>query len=229
MNRLTERLHVKPECALTFLDPSKISHSHWNRVHEWAQNSPEFDHLKDAIQCIGGNVQPIKVRPNFGGILGHDTDAPDEACFEIVFGHSRLRACAELGLPVFAMVERLSDWEAVEQFAAEFRAHPSWRPWRLGHFLDRVIGTGLVPSIRKAGQALSMDLTDISLPLELVRLPVPIQRAYAEVPLQPNQGRKLLKAYQLDPESLSRNAIEKDFSTLRTAQAVFSALTERQA
>ena len=229
MIQTTERLFVSPDCALTFLDPSKVRHSYWNRVIECGPHQPEFERLKSAIELVGGNVQPIKVRPNIGTFIGASADdAQEDDGFEIVFGHSRLRACFELGLPVFAMVERVSDWEAIQQFAAEFRSYPAWRPWRLGSFLDRVISTGLLKSIRKAGEILAMDLTEIKLLIDLVSLPASIQGKYNGVILQPAQARKLLKAFQDDPKTMRRNAIEKDFSMCRTAQAVMSVLTEQR-
>jgi ParB family chromosome partitioning protein len=223
----SSQLPVKHDCALALIDPSSIRRPRWTGFDDWVMRGPEFDRLKSSIECLGGNLQPIKLRSNIGALLPFDTGAePDGKEYEIVFGYSRLQACTELGLPVFAMVEPLSELEVVQQFASEFCAHPNWRPWRLGQVLKRTIDEGLFPSARKAAQALSMDLSEFALLIDLAALPLPVRVAFDDVGMQPSQGRKLTKAYQRDPESVSRNAREQDFDVCRTASAVLSRLTE---
>ena len=229
MIRLQDNVHAMHNCSLTMLDPERVKPSPWT-VDDWPLPQLEFDRLKLAIESFGGNVQPIRVRSNASALLPFETDAePDDGRFEIVFGYARVRACAELGLPVFAMVECLSERDAVLQFAAEFRSHSNWRPWRLGLLLDRTIERGLVPTMRKAAEAFSMDLSEFSLLRELARLPSSVRRAHDSVTLQPAQARKLIKAFQHNEQAMTRKAAEGNFEFCRTAPAVLATLTEQRA
>ena len=193
--------------SLSYLDPAHIVHSRWNTVDDTALRGRDFDLLKPAIERFGGNVQPIKVRSTAGSILPFSTGCETEhEEFELVFGHSRLLACRELGLPVLALVERLTEHELVQQFAAEFRWHPCWRPWRLGQLIRRTIDDGLFPSLRRTGEALAMDMSEVALLHDLATLPEPIRRAFDNVHFTPKHAKKLITVFQQDPGGTIRNA-----------------------
>ena len=82
------------------IDPALITASEYANRHEDSFASAEFNDLKAEIAAAGGNVQPIKVRPVPGS---------DPQRFEVIFGHRRHRACRELGIPVLAVVESITD------------------------------------------------------------------------------------------------------------------------
>ncbi|ARO26616.1 plasmid partitioning protein RepB 2 (plasmid) [Rhizobium sp. TAL182] len=63
---------------------------------------PEFERLKQSIQESGQQV-PILVRP----------DPVKAGHYQAAYGHRRLRAAAEIGLPVKAIVRKLTDEELI--------------------------------------------------------------------------------------------------------------------
>ena len=192
-----------------------------------ALRGPEFDRLKLAIESIGCNVQPIKVRSNAGPILPFNTRPETERQeFEVVFGYSRLLACMELGLPVIALAERLTELELAQQFASEFRSHSVWRPWRLGQFLRCTINGGLFASHRKAADALSMEVGEVSMVCSLAALPDVIRRLFGSMHLTPLQAKKLIGAYQCDPDGVTRNAGLFKPAKGETASSVLARLME---
>lgn len=207
------------------LDPARIVHSRWNTTDEADLRGRDFDRLRSAIERFGGNVQPIKVRPTAGPILpfatGNETEHDE---YELVFGHSRLLACREMGLPVLAMVERLTDHELVQQFAAEYRWHPCWRPWRLGELIERTINDGLFPSLRRTAETLAMDLSEVALLRDLAALPQPLRRAFNRVPFTPAYAKQLIAAFQQDPDAVLRNAAKGEFRQCSTARLVLDEL-----
>ena len=103
--------------------------------------SARFMRLKESIGHHGGNIVPIKVRP----------DAGEAGKYEVVFGHARLRACLEMGVPVLAVVEDLSEVQIVTQFLLHQSFKTKWQPWRLGAAINRSLSSGLFPSVRRAG------------------------------------------------------------------------------
>lgn len=83
------------------LDPQSVDPSFVDdRIDRTAD--PDFRRLVDSINHSGQHV-PILVRPH--------PKAPDR--YQVAYGHRRLSACAELGLPVKALVRSLSDAELV--------------------------------------------------------------------------------------------------------------------
>jgi len=81
------------------IDPRQIAVSKWANRDESHFKTESFSKLKDEIASAGGNVQPIKVRH----VARPEAGAPK---LEIVYGHRRHRACLELGIPVFALVQK---------------------------------------------------------------------------------------------------------------------------
>ena len=186
----------------------------------------QFTRLKQLIADSCGNVQPIKVRPR------GDVGSVDEAGtgrlpeLEIVFGYSRLFACQRLGLPVLAIIEELDEREAIKQFVFEYRAHAEWRPWRLGDCLKRAIGGGHYSSLRQAAGETAMDLSEAALVVALANLPISLRRAFVDVQLARGQAKKLVDAYQRDPETVVRNACQAHGRRFSTPTKALTALTE---
>ena len=95
--------------SLTLLNPSSIKASTWCQPDECEFVDGRFAHFKRLIGDFGGNLQPVKVRRTPHETMFSDWNPDHEPDgYELVFGYSRLRACLELGLPVLALVERLS-------------------------------------------------------------------------------------------------------------------------
>lgn len=95
---------------VSHLDPRSIRPFAWANRHQGSFASVEFAKIKADIALRAGNIQAIKVRPIPPERARPDDQGADPGVrFEIVFGHRRHRACLELGIPVAAMIETMSD------------------------------------------------------------------------------------------------------------------------
>lgn len=83
------------------LDPSAVATS-FIRDRIPIEQDPEFETLKQSIKESGQQV-PILVRP----------DPAKSGHYQAAYGHRRLRAAAEIGVPVKAIVRKLSDEELI--------------------------------------------------------------------------------------------------------------------
>lgn len=177
------------------LDPVVIVPSPWTDFdHSGHYLSPEFLRLKNSIEHTG-NVSPIKVRPV------HDGDGDRRGRFEIVLGYARHRACLELGLPVAAAVEEMSDFELVQQFVAH-QSFKKWKPWRMSFVVARSIDRGLFPSLRRTAESLGMTVSECDRLLELHRLPDAVKRRLSKVALTPASARRPVNQWQSDPDGI---------------------------
>lgn len=150
----------KPEVNLV---PTDIRPSSWANRHEDSFKSVEFEALKAEIKSAGGNVQPIKVRPI--------REAKDGFKYEVVFGHRRHRACLELGLAVWAIVEDMDDRHLFIEMDRENRQRADLRPYEQGLMYVRALDQGLFASIRKLAEDVGADPTNVSRAVALARLP----------------------------------------------------------
>jgi ParB family chromosome partitioning protein len=174
------------------LDPQRVVPSRWANRHSTAFESSDFVALREEIRQAGGNVQPIKVRPVSG--------RPD-ADFEIVFGHRRHRACLDLGLPVNAMVESVSDTELFAAMDRENRQRKDLSPWEQGLMYRKALDDGLYPSLRRLADAVGADAGNVSKAVTLARLPDAVVEAFpTPLSIQYNWGPALSAAVQKDPE-----------------------------
>ena len=167
------------------LDPLLVAASQWTDF-DINYSAPDLMRLKVSIEHTGGNVSPIKVRPVHDGR------------FEIVLGHARHRACLELGLPVAAVVEDMSDLQLVQQFITH-QQFKKWSPWRTGAVVNRAIDHGLFPSLRKAAEQLGMEVTDCWSLIALCRLPVGVKRRLMSITLTPAAAKRLVRQWERDP------------------------------
>lgn len=170
------------------LDPLVVDQSPWAGF-DINYSASDLMRLKVSIEHTGGNVSPIKIRP------AHD------GRFEIVLGFARHRACLELGLPVAAVVEEMSDFELVRQFVAH-QSFKKWSPWRIGSAVGRGIDRCLFPSLRRAAESLSLTVTECDLLLKLDRLPAHVKGRLSKVALTPASARRLVKQWQSDPDGV---------------------------
>lgn len=211
---------------VALLDPKSIESSTWVRPDPLDFLSPRFVRLKDSIAEFGGNLQPVKVRRYPDPLAIYNTEVANvPEGYELVFGHSRVRACLELGLPVLAMIERVSDVEAIRQFIVEYRSSERWRPWLLARTLVEVLDSGYFPTIRRASQELGLDVSEAALLQQIGRIPEEIRLAFGNVDITPRQAKKLVAALSADAERLTANARRHGFRDCATASAVMARLS----
>ena len=154
------------------IDARDIVASRWANRHRDSFKTPEFEALKAEIQDAGGNVQPIKVRPRNEVQAG-------EPHYEVVFGHRRHQACLELGLPVLAVVEPLSDEALFTQMERENRLRAGLSAYEQGAMYLRALNEGLFPSRRKLAEAIGRSVSDVVRAMQIAELPGEVITAFA--------------------------------------------------
>lgn len=181
------------------IDADKISVSKWANRDSRSYEREEFRALKDEIAQAGGNVQPIKVRPLKG----------EDERYEVVFGHRRHRACLELGLPVLAVVDEVSDQDLFKEMDRENRARADLAPWEQGVMYRRALSEQLFSSQDQLARELGVDPGNLSKALRLANLPESIVRAFpSPLDLQYRWAKALNDALQADPEGVVARAEE---------------------
>ena len=209
--------------ATRLLDPKTIQRSEYANRHESSFRNESFETLKQEIKEAGGNVQPIKVRalanPGVGG--------PQ---FEIVFGHRRHEACAQLGLPVLAFVDNLGDQALFEEMERENRERADLSAWEQGVMYARALDRGLYPSLRQLASAIGVDPTNLSKALVLARLPESIVQAFASpLDLQFRWSTAFKVALESDAVGIEGRAASIAANRNgRTPKEIFLALTAHQ-
>jgi ParB family transcriptional regulator, chromosome partitioning protein len=226
---LKERVKaLEGESPLKKLDPSTVKPSRWANRHESAFHTPEFEALKAELAASGGNVQPIKVRP--APVLNGSTPAT-EPRYELIFGHRRHRACADLGIPVLATVEEASDLSLFEQMERENRGRKNLSAWEQGTMYRRALDDGLYSSLRRLSEGLGVDVSLVSKSVSLARLPDAVVAAFqSPLDIQFRWAAALAEAMQKDPDgTLARaRSIAQDRGSL-TAAAIMSKLVGNSA
>lgn len=181
------------------LDAEKISPSKWANRDVRSYDLAGFKTLKDEIEQAGGNVQPIKVRPVKG--------AADQ--YEVVFGHRRHRACLELGLPVLALIEDVSDQDLFKAMERENRTRADLSPWEQGVMYRRALNEQLFQSQEQLAKEIGVDAGNLSKALRLADLPETVVEAFASpLDLQYRWAKTLNDALQGDPEGVLERAKE---------------------
>lgn len=190
-------VELEGSAPLRKLDPNLIRPSKWANRHESSFSSAEFQALKDEIAAAGGNVQPIKVRPL------------NKSEFEIVYGHRRHRACLDLGLPVLATIEQVSDLSLFEEMERENRGRKNLSAWEQGVMYRRALDEGLYSSMRRLSEGLNLDLSVVSRSVALARLPEVIINAFSSpLDIQFKWAAPLTDAIQKDPDGTLQRARE---------------------
>ena len=204
-----------------FLDPKHIKPSRFANRHELSFTGAEFDGLKADIQAAGRNVQPIKVRRVGQGSAGSSDD------FEIAFGHRRHRACLELGLPVAAIVEELTDTQLFGEMERENRERQDLSPWEQGTMYKRAIDDGLFPSLRKLASSIGAQAGNVSTAIQLASLPTEVVAAFpSPLNLQFRWGTALKAAINKNSEDVLAQA--RDLAAMNpklSAKEVLARLT----
>jgi ParB family chromosome partitioning protein len=198
------------------LDPARIRRSRWANRHEHSFSDSDFELLRQEIANAGGNVQPIKVR--------RVNDAPYE--FEIIFGHRRHQACLELGLPVLALVDNVSDVDLFVEMDRENRSRKDLAPWEQGLMYRRALNQGLFPSNRKLAETVGVDLSAVGKALALADLPLAVIEAFpSPLELQYRWAKPLADALAADPEGVfARLSQFKESNVKRSAKDVLDCI-----
>ena len=135
-----------------------------------SQDDEDYRILRDSI-AQGGQGSPILVRPH--------PSAPGR--FQVAFGHRRLRAAADLGLPVRAVVRDLSDRDLVLAQGQENSARANLSFIERARFAHRLEEGGYDREIIM--QALSTDKTTVSRLITVVqRIPAGVIDAIGPAP-----------------------------------------------
>lgn len=217
---------LEEEAPLRKLDPSSIRPSRWANRHEASFLTADFQELKAEIAAAGGNVQPIKVRPV--SVLNGSTPTAVPT-FELIFGHRRHRACAELGIPVLAAIEEASDVSLFEQMERENRGRKNLSAWEQGTMYRKALDNGLYSSLRRLAEGLGVDVSLVSKSVSLARLPEAVVAAFpSPIDIQFRWAAPLTEAMQKDPDgTLSRaRAIAETRGNLGAA-TILSRLLEK--
>ena len=181
------------------LDAQNIVPSKWANRDVRSYDLTGFKALKDEIAEAGGNIQPIKVRP-IKGQVDH---------YEVVFGHRRHRACQELGLPVLALVEEVSDQELFKEMDRENRTRADLSPWEQGVMYRRALNEQLFASQDQLAKEVGVDPGNLSKALRLADLPEAVVQAFpSPLDLQYRWAKTLNDALQSDPEGVLARAKE---------------------
>ncbi len=181
------------------LDTASIHPSRWANRHPAAFATPQFERLKADIESAGGNVQPILVREV----------ADRQGQYEIVFGHRRHRACAELGLPVLAVVwaEPLSDEALFAAMERENRERADLSPFEQGAMYRRALDEQLYPSQRRLAEALGVSHTWVRKALSVAELPGAIIECFrSPLEIQHRHAQAIDAALETDRKAVLRRA-----------------------
>lgn len=198
--------------------PQKIRPSKWANRLEESFNTAAFAELKKEIAEAGVNVQPIKVRPAKGNI--------DE--YEVVFGHRRHRACLEVGVDVFALIEDVEDAELFKAMDRENRQRQNLSPWEQGRMYRTALNEGLFGSIGELAREVGIDKGNLSKALALADLPDEIVGAFpSPLELQFRWAKLLNDALQQDPDGVLARArdIGNEKHSRYTSKEVLEVLT----
>ena len=200
MGKLRERLQVHDGALPTRkIDADDVVPSRWANRHADSFANADFAGLKQDIERAGGNVQPIFVR----------SLADQAGRYELIFGHRRLRACAELGLPVLAMIETaaMSEAEVFSAMDRENRERADLSPFEQGAMYRRALDEKLYPSNRRLAETLGVSHTWVANVLRVADLP-PLLVACFRSPLdiQHRHARLIGVALDHDRKGVMRRA-----------------------
>lgn len=200
------------------IDADKIQPSRWANRDVRSYEHADFVALKEEIRNAGGNIQPIKVRPL--------ASSPDR--YEIVFGHRRHQACLELGVPVLAFVEAVSDQDLFKEMERENRTRADLSPWEQGIMYRRALNDQLFSSQEQLAREIGVDPGNLSKALRLADLPEAVVRAFSSpLDLQFRWAKALNDALQRDPEGVLERAVElaANRSVAQSPKEVFEVLS----
>lgn len=191
------------------LDPKLVQPSKWANRDERSFQGTIWDAFKEEILSAGGNIQPIRVRSVLPESTPQDATLVEGVLrentllhsYEIVFGHRRHRACLELGLPVFALVEAATDKELFEAMERENRQRADLTIYEQGKMYRRALDDGLYPSLRKMAESLGVHVGNASEAIRIAKLPGLVLDAFeSRLDIQRRWAVPITEAVQKDPD-----------------------------
>jgi ParB family chromosome partitioning protein len=199
------------------VEASTVTHSKYANRHEDEFKSSEFAELKREIERAGRNVQPILVR----AVKGRGAIK-----YEVIYGHRRLRACQDLGLPVWIIIIEATDEELFFAMDMENRQRKNPSAFELGDSYRRALEDGLFTSIRQLATKLHIDHSLAAKAYAIATLPSEVLRAFpSPMVVQYRWGKLLSDAIQKDPEAVTARAVQiAEKGTPRVASEVLQAL-----
>jgi ParB family chromosome partitioning protein len=216
---LRERLQAHEGALPTRkLDAGNVLPSRWANRHADSFANADFLGLKHDIERAGGNVQPISVRPL----------AEQPGRYELIFGHRRLRACAELRLPVLAMIDTtpMTDAELFSAMDRENRERADLSPFEQGTMYRRALDEKLYPSNRRLAESLGVSHTWVANVLLVADLPSPVVACFrSPLDIQHRHARVIGAALAQDRPGVLRRAEEvREQASALAPAAVVAAL-----
>jgi ParB family chromosome partitioning protein len=200
LGKLRDRLKEHEGSAPTRkLDPQTIVPSRWANRHTDSFSTAEFASLKQDIELVGGNVQPISVRPLI--------DQPGK--YEIVFGHRRHRACSDLGIAVLATIDTsaVSDHDLFSAMDRENRERADLSPFEQGTMYRRALDEKLYPSNRRLAEALGVSHTWVANVLQVADLPAPVVECFrSPLDIQHRHAKSIAAVLDTDRKGILRRA-----------------------
>jgi ParB family chromosome partitioning protein len=181
------------------LDPAVIVDSRWANRHADSFKTAKFESLKADIEKAGGNVQPICVSPA--------PDAPGR--YQVIFGHRRLRACAELGISVLATIvtDPISEVDLFTTMDRENRERADLAPYEQGLMYRRALDAGLFPSNRRLAESIGISHTWVSNALAVADLPPAIIECFrTPIEIQHRHAKEVQDALDKDRKAVLRRA-----------------------
>jgi ParB family chromosome partitioning protein len=212
--RLKEFEDILP---VRLINAQMVVASKWANRSNSSFTSVDFLSLKNEILQAGGNIQPIKVRPLPGSVER----------YEIIFGYRRHRACLDLGLPVLALVEQISDKELFKEMDRENRERLDLSPWEQGRMYRQSLNEGLFASLGELSKEIGIDKGNLSKALRLADLPDVVVKAFpSPLDLQFRWAKLLNDALQVAPDQVLARAqkIINDKMIKRSAKEVLDIL-----
>ena len=173
--------------AAELIDPSK-----WANRHAKSFETKSFEEFKKEIANANGNIQPILVRT-----VGER--------YEVVFGHRRLAACQQLGLPVLAMVMELSDKELFSLMDRENRSREDLSPYEQGAMWAKALASGMFSSARQLGSEIGVSHAFVSQCLAVSELPVKLVSLFSSpTEVQIRWAVALQRKLKDEPEEMAK-------------------------
>lgn len=201
------------EPVVLMLDPAKVQELDTPNREPGSYRGPEFELLREQIQSANRNTVPIHVlRSKRGRVVR----------YTLVSGSRRLRACRELGIPVFALVTQSPVSQSVETDRLfENLARRDLLPFELGRQLCAVQArTGL--SMRQMAAVLKLSPATISRAMKIAQLPQEIVSLLEPRQLQYRVAEALDNLLAQAPEAVLKEvrAMREESDSWRTSEVL---------
>lgn len=177
------------------VDPRTVCVSRWHgRLPPRGASLVDFERLKREVLAARRNVAPVLL-----------CQARGTANMHLVYGSLRLRACLELGLPLFAVVMDLTERELFETMIRE--SARGWSTFELGVSLKRALDGGLYPTLRRLASECGLELSLAAIAVEAASLPEHVLRVIDSPDrMTAVNVRSLVAAMSRDPDGVKTRA-----------------------